>query len=292
MLAGASDVVEISRARSPSKSRDAGRVERYARMPVPITTSLTAAIIHDGAELGVEVGREVEMSIGDKIELHFRAIETQHAKYDVSGIPSHAQTSPNGDGIDVVWIPTRSDAGEHEIAITVTDGDATALREVRIHVADTHHFAFMPGVVSTAFLPNAPRLGVFWGGGVELVIYAYGQRNNPAWPSSGRFYLDLIAAPSTQPGVSAMFDAALGFDITIERNPHRKFFLPAVGLESGIAQQGQTGLWGWASPLLSTYVYWSSQARVVIKTGYQLPTNAVQDTRGIRLGASFDFAWW
>jgi len=262
-------------------------------MPLPITTSLSAAVIHDGAELGVEVAREVEMSIGDKLELHFRALQTHNATYNVSGIPAHAEATPMGDGIDVVWIPTRADAGEHDIAITVTDGAGAAERDVRIHVADTHHFAFMPGAVSTAFVPNnVPRLGVFWGGGVELVIYAYGQRHNPSWPSSGRFYLDLIAAASTQPGVSAMFDAAVGFDITIERNPHRSFMLPAVGLESGITQQGQSGLWGWAMPMISTYLLWSAQARVVLKTGYQLPTNAVQDTRGFRFGASFDFAWW
>ena len=262
-------------------------------MPLPLTTSLTAAVTHNGAELGVEVARDVDMSIGDRLELHFRAIQTHNAKYVVTGIPARADTAPMGDGIDLVWVPTSADAGDHDIAITVTDGTGAAERDVRIHVADTHHFTFMPGVVSTALVPNdVPRLGVFWGGGLELVIYAYGKRNDPSWPSSGRFYLDVIGAKSTQPAASAMFDVALGFDITIERDPHRRFLLPAVGLESGITQQGQTGLWGWAMPMISTYLFWSSKARVAIKTGYQLPTNAVQDTRGFRFGASFDFLAW
>ena len=147
--------------------------------------------------------------------------------------------------------------------------------------------------MATTFVPNnVPRLGVFSGGGAELVIYAYAQRNNPAWPSSGRFYLDLIAAGSTQPGVSAMFDAALGFDITVERSPRRRYLLPAVGIETGVTGQGQTGVYGWGMPIASLYLFWSAQTRVVLKGGYLLPTTADQDTRGFRFGVSFDFGWW
>lgn len=260
---------------------------------MPLTTSLSAAIIHDGTELGVEVAREVDVSIGDRLELHFRAIETIAATYDIEGIPKTAVTTPMGDGIDVVWSPTRGDVGEHELSLTVADGGQLAQRLVRVHVADTHHFAFMPGVVATTFVPNAvQRLGVFSGAGAELVIYAYGQRSNPSWPSSGRFYLDLVAAGSTRANVSAMFDAALGFDITIERDPHRRFLLPAIGIETGVTAQGQSGIYGWGMPLAALYLFWSAETRVVLKGGYMLPTTAEQDTRGFRFGASFDFGWW
>lgn len=83
---------------------------------------------------------------------------------------------------------------------------------------------------------------------------------------------------------------SLGFDLTLERSPGRRYLLPYVGVQMGIAYQQQSGSFGWAMPLIGIYPWASHAVRVSLQGGYLLPTTASQDLRGIVVQASVDLA--
>jgi hypothetical protein len=267
-------------------------------MPLPliadvIPSSVSATVVHDGGQRDVTVDKDIDVSVGDQVELHFRTMDTQHPTYVVSGLPASAQATSVEDGVDVLWTPGDGDAGLHDLAMRVTDGPTTAERKVRIVVEHVHHAFFAPGAITTIYVPNdTGNLGVFIGGGVEIVIYAFTQKGHPWFPSHGRFYFDLEFLGSTQTKVDGMINGMLGFDISLERNPQRRFLLPVVGAEVGVAFQKQTGDFGWGMPLAGLYLWSSPQLRIAMRGGYLLPTTSAQDTRGVRIGASADVAWW
>jgi hypothetical protein len=175
----------------------------------------------------------------------------------------------------------------------VTDGSTTAERKVRIVVEHVHHAFFAPGALGSVYIPNdTGKLGVFMGAGLEIVLYSFTQKGHPWFPSHGRIYFDLEVLGSTQPGMDAMLNGLFGFDISLERSPQRRFLLPVLGVEMGVMFQKQTGTYGWGMPMAGVYLWSSPQVRVAMRGGYLLPTTSDQDTRGVRLGASVDMAWW
>lgn len=255
--------------------------------------SLTATVVHDGAQQDAPVERDVDVSVGDMLELHFRALAPQHPTYVISGLPAAAQATSAPDGIDVIWSPGEEDAGTHEVVIQVTDGAAKAERKVRIAVEHVRHLVFAPGLASMVFVPNAASsLGAFVGGGVEILLWAFTQRGHRLWPSHGRVYFDVQVLAPTRAGTEPMVDGAFGFDISLERTPRRRYLLPFAGAEVGVAFQKDKGTFGWGTPLAGLYVWASPRARVSVRGGYALPTTGDQDVRGVRLGASIDWAWW
>ncbi len=258
-----------------------------------IPNSMSATVVHDGGQRDVTVDKDIDVSVGDQLELHFRTMDTHHPTYVVSGLPAAAQATSVEDGVDVLWTPGDGDAGAHDLAVHVTDGATTAERKVRVVVEHVHHAFFAPGAIASVYIPNdTGKLGVFMGPGLEIVLYAFTQKGHPWFPSHGRFYFDLEVLGSTQPGMDAMLNGLFGFDISLERTPQRRFLLPVLGAEIGAIFQKQTGTYGWGMPMAGVYFWSSPQIRVAVRGGYLLPTTSEQDTRGVRLGASVDLAWW
>ncbi len=260
---------------------------------VAIPNSVSATVVHDGAQRDVTIEKDIDVSVGDQLELHFRTMDAQHPTYVVSGLPPTAQATSVEDGVDILWTPGNDEAGIHDMSMQVTDGGVQAERKVRVVVEHIRHTFFSPGIVGNIYIPNNPgRLGVFVSGGLEIVLYSFTQKGHPWFPSHGRFYFDIEVAGSTQPGIDAMLNGLLGFDISLERTPQRRFLIPVLGAEAGIMFQKQTGTYGWGMPLAGLYLWSSPQVRVALRGGYLLPTTSDPDTRGVRLGMSVDMAWW
>jgi hypothetical protein len=151
----------------------------------------------------------------------------------------------------------------------------------------------VPGAVASVYVPNdTGDYGAFVGGGVELGFFLYADQENMTVPSHGRFYLDVVVLGSAHAGVDPMLSVGAGFDLTLERSPGRRFLLPFVGIQSGVAYQKEIGSFGWAMPLVGVYPWASRAARVSLEGGYLLPTTAAQDIRGVVVMASLDLAPW
>ena len=257
-----------------------------------IPVFITASVLHDGLSHDIVVDQELDVSVGDTIELRVPRQE-QGASYTLEGLPADAIANAGPEGIVMHWSPTDADVGTHHVRVDVREGDEGYVKTVRFVVNEHGHQLFVPGAVSSVFLPNdGADFGAFVGGGVELVFFFYADEGNVWVPSHGRFYLDFQVLGSTMANVNPMFTGSAGFDLSLERSPGRRFMLPFVGIQTGVAFQQQVGTFGWAMPLAGVYPWASRSLRVSLEGGYLLPTTAAQDVRGVVIRASLDVAAW
>ena len=180
-------------------------------------------------------------------------IATRRTSSAVCRAPRLPTPSPTASAI--TWVPSSADVGSYDVtASSVSQGEDVARKHVRIVVDERGHQLFVPGAVSSLFVPNdLQNLGAFAGGGLELVIYSYSSQGSMWVPSHGRFYIDALVFGSSHANVDAMFSTSLGFDLTLEQSPGRRIMLPYVGAQVGIAFQKQEGTFGWAMPLARLY---------------------------------------
>jgi hypothetical protein len=251
---------------------------------------ITVSIVHDGMTRDFAVNDEIEVSVGDRVAMHIPRQDVT-ATYHLEGLPQDAIARAENDSIAVAWEPRDADVGTHHLAVDVRQGDEDEHRTIQIVVNERGHQIFVPGVIGSAFVPNNLQdLGLFAGGGVELVLFSYAEQGSVWIPSHGRFYLDALALASTHANTDPLFSLALGFDLTIERSPGRRYLLPYVGIQMGIAYQQQQGSFGWAMPLAGIYPWASHAVRVSLQGGYLLPTTASQDLRGFVVQVGVDLA--
>jgi hypothetical protein len=253
---------------------------------------ITASVLHDGAVRDVIVDQQLEVSVGDRIELRVPR-QDAGASYTLEGLPADAVARADAEGILVKWAPSDADVGTQRIRVDVREGDEGYIKTVRFIVSEHGHQLFVPGAIASVYVPNdTGNLGAFIGGGVELGFFLYADQGNISVPSHGRFYIDLSALASAHPGVDPLFSGSVGFDLSIERSPARRFLLPYVGIQTGVAYQNQVGAFGWAMPLAGLYPWASRALRISVQGGYLLPTTAAQNTRGVVVTASIDVAPW
>lgn len=259
---------------------------------VPIL--LVATVVHDGAMRDVIVDRDLEVSVGNQVEIRVPRQDAD-STYTIDGLPQDATARADAEGIAVRWVPTDKDVGSHKVRVDVraADGERTPPKTVRVIVDERGHLLFVPGVTAAFYAPNDfSRYGAFVGGGVDLAIYTFTAQGNMYVPSHGRFYIDALVLGSANANIDPMFSGALGFDSTLEQNPHRRFLLPFVGSQVGIAFQKETGTFGWAMPLAGLYVWASRNLRFAVLGGYLLSTTDDQSVRGPLVSATVNLSAW
>ncbi len=160
---------------------------------IPIDVS--AAVVHDGTPQEVSIEHDVSVSVGDKLVLRLVQADGR-ATYVVDGLPDNASTTTSEAGpaaqavVEVGWSPTEQDIGSHDVHIVAREGAVSEDHPLRIVVQQTGHTWFTPGAVTSIFIPEAfDRLGLFVGGGAELVLYSFVERGPGPFglPSHGRF---------------------------------------------------------------------------------------------------------
>jgi len=244
-------------------------------------------------ERNVRVGESIDIQIGVRDE------DKDAITFDATGMPEGMKlTLENGTSdrpIAVLrWRPKNGDVGSHEITITASDGKASIAKTVKISVEDNWQSYLMPGLQYSMYVPtDRAALGVFQGAGAEILFASWIHRNENRGPSHGRVYLDMDVLKSNRSELGAMFDLSLGFDLSIERNPVRRFLLPYFGLKVGglIQKEAPKGGFMQITPLLGLYVYADRNIFINASCGYLLPVNgeAFDAMRGLRgtLGANF-----
>lgn len=251
---------------------------------------LFATILHDGITRDVPVEREMEVSVGDRVALHVPRQDAA-ATYRLDGLPAAARAETQPGGIDVEWTPRDADGGSYDLIVDVKQSGEEDQKHVHVIVNERGHQMFVPGAIAALFVPNDLQdLGAFVGGGAELVVYSFADQGSLFVPSHGRFYVDAVVLGSPHADIDPMFSVSLGFDLTLERAPGRRYLLPFVGAQTGIAYQKQAGTFGWAMPLVGIYPWASHAVRVALEGGYLLPTTAAQDVRGVVVLATVDLA--
>lgn len=215
--------------------------------------------------------------------------------YSLTGLPAGAKAEAAEGSVQVSWTPTASDLGVYDVKATVTDGKTTVTRVIKIIVEEEHETFFMPGVGYALWVPgDVGTYGVFNGFSVEFLGVRWVHQNDKRGPSHGRLYVDFDVMFSTHSAIDPVFMPLLGFDLSLEKNPGRRFLIPFFGLEGGALFQKQITTLGLMEPFAGVHVYSARNVEIGLRAGYMLPFTSEQfgQVAGFRARATFDVSFW
>jgi hypothetical protein len=253
----------------------------------------------------LEVYEHTQVRVGEETTVSVSAYDEDKddvVRLSLEGLPAGAFVETKDEGtshpsLTIRWKPKDNQVGTTEIVATASDGKSRSSRTASVTVVDEWTSHLMPGLQYTMWAPSTYKdLGVFQGVSGEILVASWIHRNENRGPSHGRVYLDMDVMKSSDKTRPAAFDLAVGFDLSIERNPTRKFLLPYFGLKVGgmLQQDLPKGGFMQLTPYLGTYLYADRNLFVHATVGYLLPVQgeAFDAARGIRANAGFDFSLW
>ncbi len=241
------------------------------------------------------------VKLGDVVEMTIDAQDPENdpVAFHITGLPAGMFTRSAGKGaLSIRWRPRKEDVGSHEIVITASDNHGgVSEKSITFLVEDEWQSFFMPGVSYVVQSPvGRSDWGVLQGASAEILLGSWIHRNDNRGPSHGRVYLDMDVMRSSRPGTSAAFDLALGFDLSIERNPVRHWLLPYFGMKTGtfIHRDLDKGSVFQVTPLAGAYLWADKNTFVTASAGYVLPISAAQfdELRGVRATLGANFSLW
>jgi hypothetical protein len=244
-------------------------------------------------------GYRVRVGNSADVTLEAKDPENDPVTFRVTGAPQGMVSMSGGKGILLLhWKPRKGDLGPHEVFITATDSHGgVAEKSITILVEDDWRSYFMPGASYVTQTPvDRATWGVFQGVSAQILLASWIHRNENRGPSHGRVYLDMDLLRSSNPGTNAAFDFAMGFDLSIERNPVRHFLLPYFGMKSGafIHRDLDRGSVWHVTPLAGAYLYADKNFFLTASAGYVLPISAARfdELRGFRGSIGANFSLW
>jgi|GEM_PF-1538272 len=190
----------------------------------------------------------------------------------------------------IIWTPTTSQHGAETMQVVATDGNLSTLHTHSLEVRDDWHGFFLPGISYSFYLPRGADQGLYHGPAFELVLGGWINKNEDHGPSHGRVYASIGYLESTA-GTDAV-SAALGFSLSVERNPTRSFLIPYFGLETGgIFRQNAVSV-AQFTPSLGIYIWSGRNVFLNVSGGYLFPTARIDDLLGYTARASLNLALW
>lgn len=249
------------------------------------------------------VAEDANVRAKEHLEQTYRAEdpEGEPITYTIEGLPmgAKAEASMQSAGITVDWTPTESDVGTYEIVLKANDGHQTVEKRVKITVEEQIDSFVMPGIeyalyVPSDDLPGAANLGVFQGVTAQFCIWCFIHRTDKRGPSHGKIYVDFdLLAPVTT-NASALFMSTIGFSLSLEKNPSRRWLVPFFGAEMGIFYQKQTETLAMAFPFAGAYLFSSANFSLTARVGTLLPFSSERFNQvfGLRAGLGVNVAFW
>jgi hypothetical protein len=246
---------------------------------------------------------ERTVRVGEPLDLRISVTAPDRApiSFDAREVPPGMKLAASQEGatatVTLKWMPRGADVGVHELTLNATDGATTLTKDVKIVVVDEWESWLLPGLQYSMFAPySSSDYGTFHGISAEILIASWIHRNENRGPSHGRVFVDLDVLQSTHSGLGAAFNPSMGFDLSVERNPLRRYLLPHFGLKFGAFLQRDMPHGGFAelTPQLGLYLYADKNVFVNAAIGYQLPLRAddFDALRGVRGLVGIDFSMW
>jgi hypothetical protein len=127
---------------------------------------------------------------------------------------------------------------------------------------------------------------------LEFLLAAWIHRNNNRGPSHGRVYVNAEVLQSTRERVSLLFSYAIGFSLSLERNPRRVWLIPNYGLDLGGIIHDGIGGHVQATPYLGLHLYSNPNVFVSARLGYRLVPSELERYGGMHASFGGDFSVW
>ncbi len=193
----------------------------------------------------------------------------------------------------LTWTPTRAQRGKHLVALVASDGKASERIEIDLRVQEEWESWFLPGVQYVGYFPaGSDRIGNFNGAAFELVVGSWVHHTEARGPSHGRVYLDLAVLEPDRAGAERAFAYAIGLDLSIERNPWRRWLIPIFGIEVGGFHQRELGRFFTTTPFAGAHLFSSRNVFVTVTGGYVFPGRDIEDLGGWRVRAGVNAVLW
>jgi hypothetical protein len=258
----------------------------------------------DKKTLRFEVGenRPPEVTVHSPQKYHAGTTVTLHPQMSdpdgdtlscsVRGLPADA-TVTNAEHCHVEWKTTEDDKAKTDIAFAVSDGIATTTKTIQIRLEEKWESYLLPGVYYGLYRPvDHANYGVLHGTTIELVVASWIHRNDNHGPSHGRASLKVDLLSSTREGQPVAFMYALGVDLSIERNPSRRFLIPFFGVDIGGLTQKNMKHRFQVTPRAGVYLWTSRNLFVTLAGGYMLVPGQIETLRGWRASLGFNLTLW
>jgi hypothetical protein len=189
--------------------------------------------------------------------------------------------------------PTADQTGQYPVVLTASDGALTATRETTLEVEQEWEVYSMPGVQYITYQPRALLSSQgYQGASVEFLGEAWAHRNNKHGPSHGRAYVDLDLLFPTSGHAGNLYAYTLGTDLTLERNPSRRFLLPYFGAEIGGVHSSLLHDYFIAVPYAGLHVWADRNLWINVSGGYLLPGRNLDQLSGAFAKAGLNASFW
>jgi hypothetical protein len=200
--------------------------------------------------------------------------------YEAIELPRGATLDPRTGRFQ--WTPSDRQTGVHRVAVRVSDGElASEVATGTIEVVEEWESKLLPGVYLGGYFPaDRETYGVYRGVVMELVMLAWIRRNENRGPSHGRVYVRGQILDSSEDEVPVTFVYGLGFDLSIERNPRRRWLLPFFGLDVGGLVQDGLGHRLQTTPHAGVHLFASRNVFVRTEVGYLIVPGELETLRG------------
>jgi hypothetical protein len=250
-------------------------------------------------ELFQETFRAVDLD-GDRIEVTAEGLPAGAKLYVRDARPWTDEERPMAKEtraryreVVLTWTPARAQRGNHEIALVVGDGKASERIDLTLKVEEEWESWFLPGLQYVGYFPaGSDRVGNFNGAAFELVIGSWVHQTDARGPSHGRVYVDLALLDSDRAGAERAFAYTLGLDLSIERNPWRRWLIPIFGVEVGGFHQRETGDFFTTTPFVGAHLFSTRNVFLTVTGGYVFSGRAIDELGGWRVRAGVNAASW
>ncbi len=183
--------------------------------------------------------------------------------------------------------------GEYVFEVSAANAHDQSSRKVKVSVVDEWESFVMPGLSYSVYLPNDDEtLGMFHGPAFEFLWGAWIHHNENRGPSHGRIYSSVGLLSSTKSEMKKAVRFDFGFDLSIERNPVRRYLIPYFGIEGNVFVQSQVRDTFFVSPFGGVHLWSDQNTFVNVQYGYAFPTVQLDRLRGHSIKASVDFSLW
>src|SRR5262245_50233105 len=128
----------------------------------------------------------------------------------------------------------------------------------------------VPTAIGLSYFPGGD-LGVWYGGGVELVGLTWGDSSAAFGPSHGKLRFDIGLLRSNKDGFGTMVQYRGGFQVSFEKNPSRRWLIPYFAGDLGGMWFRAKGSEPFVGAGVGAYVYYSARLIVDVGGGWLLP---------------------
>ena len=241
----------------------------------------------------------------EHLEQSYRADdpEKEPLTYTIEGLPMGAKAEEREGAIVVDWTPGDGDVGTYELTLKAADTHGLmAVKKVKLTVEEEVNNFVMPGLEYALYVPNdvepmtgeRGKLGVFQGVSIQFCIWCYVHRTDKRGPAIGKTYINFDLLASSEKTSSALFNATVGFNLSWEKNPSRRWLIPFFGSELGIWYQKATETLGIVIPYAGVHLWSSGNFNVSLRGGVLVPFSSyrLEQLWGLRAGLGFNLAFW